>query len=471
MRCLRLVRAPGKTTCVIPLSAPHPFRTVTRTSVALAIFVLIGFGKANSACADDSIPTIEFVLQNGLRVILHEDHRQPYVAINVEYSTGSFHSPADRSGMTSVIDDLMWRWVGHLWPYPAGYYLMRSGAFDYGGNFDTNRSYLFETIHKVNIETALWIESERMGFLLPNAWDWYRKTVPELVAEDLTRSSESQPYWNAWENLNKQLFPAPHPYHYSFYADPQQVRKISLSDATKHYQSFYGPNNATLVIAGDFEPQTMQSLVRDYFNSLPPGKAGPPPTFPPAVIQGSRILHYEEELGTTPMLMIAWLTPGYGSEGDLIADFVARLLARGEVGRLSQAFDKDADILSISTVQLSASTVSHFVISVSTAKTEVFDRVIRAVYTELDRIVENGVSEEEIQSVVKWERNDILEAMYTMWGKAGLLQRMSRKNYDSPSIQSPLHRFELVDSNKVRDFVKKYLGRHSIQQHVIPKNR
>jgi len=438
------------------------------------LLVLVGTALSPSlhlptALADHPIPAEEFTLPNGLHVMMHEDHRHPFIAVNVQYRTGIINEPPGYSGISAVIDSLMWRWGGHLWPHSAWHYLNQNGSLNVGSQRDMDTHSTFELIPKINIETALWVESERMSFLLPNAWDWDRETVSEVTADWIIKQQESQPYVAANEHLWHALFPKSHPYHFRWAGSPNEVRKITLRAVEKYHDQFYSPNNATLVVAGDFQPSAMRSLIMDYFGDLSRRKPAPPPHIQANLPHGTIQLRHNETLGTSPVIMMAWLTPAIGEREDTIADFVALLLSRGRVGRLDRLFDPATDVFEFSAAQRSAASSSVFIITVAATNESALATINMKIEEELHKIVEEGVTKNEIDAIVRWDRNIALERIHSLDGKAFLLQQRASSRKSPQGEQNPLHRFDRIETLEVSNFVRKYLGPQKIVQYTTPQ--
>lgn len=434
---------------------------------AILLFAL----PASRAKADNIIPTEEFILPNRLRVLMHEDHRQPLVAIQVRYHTGAMNDPPNQAGMNALIDQLMWRWMGHLSPYTPWHYFVKSGSAGMRSWLDMHTTNYVVSVPAANLETALWIESDRMAFLFPYSWEGSQESVTDLAADELIRRQETVPYYKAYKNSLASLFTLVNPYHYGADGTPEQIRKISRAQAEKYYDAYYSPNNATLALVGDFQPAAARHLVMKYFGDLPKRPPGPERNIPalPAIVMRDRvIINYEESVGTTPMLVLSWLTPAWGTDEDAVADFVAHLLTRGKVGRLNRAFENDQDVLEINAGQQSELSQSIFTIKIKTATPQVFPTLLAKLDEVLGEIGKNGASPEEIGRIARWEQNRVLEKMYSLLGKVDLVQSMHDVSGQALYTKQPLQRFDLIDSSDVQKFIKTYLNERVLVHYVTP---
>lgn len=221
------------------------------------------------ATAGVDIPYEEFTLPNGLRVIVHTDRKAPIVAANIWYHVGSKDEPAGRSGFAHLFEHLMFNGSEH---HPGEYFepFEMVGATDMNGTTNTDRTNYFQNVPSTALDMALWMESDRMGHLL-GAID--QKTLDEQrgVVQNEKRQSENQPYGQVWEKLNKALYPKGHPYHHSVIGSMNDLNAASLEDVKQWFRTWYGPNNAVLVLAGDIDVATAKEKAMKYFGHIPAG--------------------------------------------------------------------------------------------------------------------------------------------------------------------------------------------------------
>src|SRR5688500_10112185 len=213
------------------------------------------------------IPYQEFTLPNGLRVIVHEDHKAPIVAVNIWYHVGSKDEPAGRSGFAHLFEHLMFNGSENN---PGEFFepFELVGATDMNGTTNSDRTNYFQNVPTTALDMALWMESDRMGHLL-GAID--QKTLDEQrgVVQNEKRQGENQPYGQVWDLLGKTMYPASHPYHHSTIGSMADLNAASLEDVKNWFRTWYGPNNAVLVLAGDIDLATAKQKVAKYFGHIP----------------------------------------------------------------------------------------------------------------------------------------------------------------------------------------------------------
>lgn len=222
---------------------------------------------ATTQAARVDIPYEEFTLPNGLRVVVHTDRKAPIVAVNIWYHVGSKDEPAGRTGFAHLFEHLMFNGSeNHTGEYFDPFEL--AGATDMNGTTNSDRTNYFENVPTTALDMALWMESDRMGHLL-GAID--QKTLDEQrgVVQNEKRQGENQPYGQVWEKLGRSLYPVGHPYHHSTIGSMNDLNAASLEDVKNWFRSWYGPNNAVLVLAGDIDVATAKAKVAKYFGDIP----------------------------------------------------------------------------------------------------------------------------------------------------------------------------------------------------------
>src|SRR5262252_6077973 len=257
----------------------------------------------------------KFTLGNGLDVILSEDHRLPLVAVNIWYHVGPANEEAGRTGFAHLFEHMMFQGSKHV-PGDLHFKTVEaSGGTDLNGTTDFDRTNYFETMPADRLETALWLESDRMGYLLDDLDQGKLSNQQDVVRNERRQSVENQPYGIVEEELFHQLFPKGHPYYASVIGSHADIQAAKLEDVKAFFKQFYAPNNASLVIVGDINKGATRSLVEKYFGSLKRGADVPPPsvTTPPITTERRAVVTDKIEL---PRVYMAWLTSPIFRPGD-----------------------------------------------------------------------------------------------------------------------------------------------------------
>jgi predicted Zn-dependent peptidase len=379
---------------------PHRRITAGAFLVALA-FAGAGDAAGQGRAADPDaakivLPVRETTLPNGLRVVLHEDHRTPIVAVDLWYHVGSKDEPAGRHGFAHLFEHVMFQGSKHV---PEDTYfrdLERVGASNINGGTSADRTNYFETVPSNRLELALWLESDRMGFLLEHVDAQTFAVQRDVVKNERRQNLENAPYGLVPQFVAEALYPEAHPYHHLTIGEPADLDAATLDDVKQFFRTWYVPNDATLVIAGDMQPDATLALVDKYFGPIP-GAALPQRPAPPKVeLTGETRVPVEAgvELGR---VVVAWPTPAYFAPGDGDLDLVARVLSAGGTSRLYKRLVYDAQIAQdVAAYQASQQLGSRFEISATVKPGHAPEELLAAIDEELARLRDAGVTDAEL---------------------------------------------------------------------------
>src|SRR5262245_35727368 len=278
-----------------------------------------------------NIPFVRHRLDNGLDVLIHADNNCPIVAVNVWYHVGSKNERPGRTGFAHLFEHLMFEGSEH---YDRGYFhpLQEAGAL-LNGSTNADRTNYWEVVPSNALELALWMESDRMGFLLPALTEAKFSNQREVVLNERRQNYENRPYGLGPMAMAAALFAPEHPYHWTTIGEIADLRAATLDDVRGFFQRYYHPSNASLAIAGDIDPEEALGLARAYFEPLPPGPRVEAVRPAPPYLPAERRLVIEDRV-ELPRLYVSWLTPAMFADGDAELDLAADVLANGKTSRL-----------------------------------------------------------------------------------------------------------------------------------------
>src|SRR5262245_27311319 len=289
-----------------------------------------------SAAPESDIPKLDFekyTLPNGLDVILRKDSRLPVVAVDLWYHVGPANEDKGRTGFAHLFEHMMFQCSKHV-PCDQHFQLLEAaGASDLNGTTDYDRTNYFETVPSNQLELALWLESDRMGYLLDKVDQAALANQQDVVRNERRQSVDTQPYGMAEEALVQALFPNGHPYYGNVIGSHADIQAAKLDDVKKFFRQYYAPNNAGLAIVGDFDPAQTKKLVEKYFGTLKRGPAVPPidATTPKITAERRKVVPSRVEL---PRVYMAWITSPIFKPGDADADLASSILGGGRSSRL-----------------------------------------------------------------------------------------------------------------------------------------
>ncbi|HXM78776.1 MAG TPA: pitrilysin family protein [Thermoanaerobaculia bacterium] len=421
-----------------------------------------GPAGAAAASARVDIPYTQFSLPNGLNVILHEDHTVPLVAVDVWYHVGSARELPGRTGLAHLFEHILFEGSKHV---KTGEFdtLLEAAGGDNNGSTNNDRTNYFEVLPSNSLELALFLESDRMGYLLDVMSAGRVDQQRDVVKNERRQRYENQPYGLLPLKMEELLFPAGHPYHWPVIGSMEDLTAATHEDIASFFKSYYRPNNATLAVAGDFRTEDARRAIEHWFSDVPGGKAPPPFTAAPAALASEQRLTLEDRV-QLPRLAMAWVTPAEFHPGDDALDILASVLASGKNSRLYKRLVYDLRIAQdVSASQDSRFLASVFEIVVTAREGHSLTEIERVVQEELDRIKGEPPSARELERALHQYEASFYRALEHARAKADLLnlydfgaRRPDYANEDlarhlslAPSDLQSAARRELPDSARV----------------------
>jgi zinc protease len=393
-----------------------------------------------------------YTLPNGLTVLLHEDHRLPLVAVDLWYHVGPVNEAKGRTGFAHLFEHMMFEGSEHVGEKAHFRYLEGAGATDINGTTDFDRTNYFETVPSNELELALWLESDRMGFLLEKL-DREKLTNQRDVVRNERRQGENQPYELSDEQVYHQLFAPDHPYYGSVIGSHADIEAARLIDVRSFFHSYYTPNNANIAIAGDFDKATLKQLVERYFGPVPKGPEPPPVTVTTASITSQKTATVTDTV-QLPRVSYAWLMPPAFQPGDADAEMLIQILGGGKASRLYRKLVYEKQIAQSADCTLNSlrlgSVAQCDVIARPGIKPEELQREIEV---ELRAIREQGPSQTELDGARNSHLTGLITGLQRLGGFGGVADRMDYYNYytgDPGYLTKDVARFQHVSVASVR---------------------
>jgi len=374
---------------------------------------------------DIDLPFTKRTLANGLDVIVHEDRHVPILAVNVWYHVGSKNERPGRTGFAHLFEHLMFEGSEH---YNAGYFppLQQAGAL-LNGSTNADRTNYWEVVPTSAIDRALWMESDRMGFLLPALTRERFETQRDVVLNERRQSYENRPYGMVMMALSAALYPPDHPYSWMTIGSADDIRAMQLEDVQEFFRTYYHPANASLVLAGDVETERAFELADAYFGEIPAGVR--PKTIPNgAELPAEHRLVLEDRV-ELPRLYLAWHSPAMFAAGDAEMDLVGDLLANGKTSRLYKTLVYELRIaLDVSAYQSSREIGSFFLLVATAAPGHALTEIADRIDEELRRVANDGPTVEEMERAVAQAEAHFMYRLQTVGGFGGKSDQLNAYN-------------------------------------------
>jgi zinc protease len=435
--------------------------------------LLLAFLVAAPAFAQSKIELkySQFTLPNGLHVILHEDHSVPMVSVNMWYHVGSAREKTGRTGFAHLFEHLMFMGSGHVKPGQFDDWLEAAGG-DNNGSTENDRTNYYINVPSNSLELALFLESDRMGYLLDTMTPKTVDAQRDVVKNERRQSYENRPYGMAEITLGEMLYPDGHPYHWPVIGYMPDLTAASYDDVVNFFKTYYTPSNASLVVAGDLDTAKARTLVEKWFSDVKAGPAPPPMTIPGVALSGVQKKTITDNV-QLPRLYLAWLTPAHLAPADATLDGVADILAGGKNSRLYKRLVYDMQIAqNVSASQNSQALSSFFLIEATPRPGHTVEELQKVIDEEIDKLQREGPTDHELERTV----NQIEASFYNRMersggfgGKADQLNAYYTNTGDPDWFNEDLARYRALSASDIRAAAEKFLPKdRRVELTVVP---
>jgi zinc protease len=414
------------------------------------------------------VPFEKYALPNGLTVILAQDHSTPTVAVEVLYHVGSKNEQKGRTGFAHLFEHVMFTGSGHV-PYGLHDKYTEGVGGNNNGNTTNDFTQYYETIPSNYLEHALWLESDRMGWLL-DALDVAKYSAQrDIVQNERRQGVDNQPYGRADEIISAAMYPSTHPYSWPVIGSLADLQAASVEDVKAFFRLYYAPNNATIAITGDFDPAQTKAWLAKYFSGVPRGKAIVRPTVPQTRIPAEKRLVFEDRV-QIPRLYLSWPTVGENNDDQYALDLLADVLTRSRIARLTKAlvYDKQS-AASVSSFQSTNESAGDFGIMVTPRPEHSLTELEADVDTLLAAVRRSGPTDEELNRSKAYLQLAFLGSLESNLGKAQRLA-MGQAFHNDPNRAFAIDyaKYQAVTAADVKRVANKYLTPGRVVLSIVP---
>jgi zinc protease len=453
-----------------------PFRRAIILAAALLSLMLPHLATAatveNKPLQVPRLAYEKYKLPNGLEVILYEDHRLPLVAVDLWYHVGPVKEREGRTGFAHLFEHMMFEGSKHVGEKAHFKYLEAAGASDINGTTDFDRTNYFETLPSNQLELALWLESDRMGFLLDTLDRTKLANQRDVVRNERRQSVEGQPYGLADEAMFHELFPKGHPYYASVIGSHADVEAARLNDVRDFFKQYYTPNNSTIVIAGDISKTNAKALVEKYFGPFPSGPNVEAVNVKTPAITSERRATITDTV-QLPKVLIGWLSPAAFTAGDADLDVAAQILGGGKSSRLYRKLVYEQQIAQeANCFHQSLALSSPFVCEITAKPNVKPEDLEKAATAEIQSLAANGPTAAELdraRNVIEAGRIRNLERLGGFGGIADMLDLYNQYVGDPGYLPKDIARYDAVTTTSVQKYAQSTLGQNQrVVIHGVP---
>ena len=408
------------------------------------------------ATAQINIKYEKFTLPNGLQVILNEDHSVPLISVNIWYHVGSGREKPGRTGFAHLFEHIMFEGSGHVPDGKFDQWLEAAGG-DNNGSTTSDRTNYYEIVPSNALELPLFLESDRLGYLLdvmsPARVDQQR----DVVKNEKRQSYDNQPYGMASIVIDSTVYPPTHPYHWPTIGSMDDLTAASFEDVVDFFKKYYTPTNASLVIAGDIDPKKTRSLVERWFSDVPPGKPLPPIAPPVAFLTEEKRIIIEDKV-QLPRVYMVWLSPAFYTPGDAELDVLANILAGGKNSRLYKRLVYDLQIAQdVSAFEESSVLGSKFNIIATARSGHTLAEIMKIIQEEIDRVKSETPTAREVQRAVNQYEASFLDRIQRIGDKADQLNGYFTATGNPDYFNEDLSRYKSLSPADVQSMAQTYL--------------
>ncbi len=408
------------------------------------------------------------ILDNGLEVVLYQDKSLPIVSVNLWYKVGSANETTGKTGFAHLFEHMMFQGSKNV-PKEKHFKYIEEAGGNLNGSTSFDRTNYFETVPANSLELALWLESDRMGFLLEALTQEKLDNQKDVVMNERRQRYDNQPYGLAWELIFSNLFPKNHPYHWPTIGWMKDIEKFELDDVRKFFKTYYAPNNASLVVGGDIEYNSALELVKKYFDEIPKGEEIPKISVPKVELKENKKIIHEDNVQLSK-LYLTWETSKLYTKDDAALDILADILTGSKNGRLFKTLVFDKQIAQdISAFQYSVNLTGMFII-IATAKPGVaLDDLKSEIKIVLDDIINNGVTKKEFNRSVNTVKSSFIYSLQNLNSIVDQINNYNTNLGEPNSFVSDLARFQKLKIDSIKKIANKYLTKNFVELQIIPK--
>ncbi len=412
----------------------------------------------------------KFTLENGLKVVLYPGGSIPIAAVNIWYKTGSANERNGKTGFAHLFEHMMFQGSQNV-PKEMHFRYIQEAGGTLNGSTSIDRTNYFETVPSNYLEMALWLESDRMGFLLPALTQEKLDNQKDVVMNERRQRYENQPYGLAWEKLFSNLFPPGHPYHWPTIGWMEDIEKFELDDVRTFFKTYYAPNNASLVIGGDIDLKKTRKLVEKYFSPIPGNVEIPPIKWENPLLEATKKITVRDNI-QLPRIYLAWHSDSLFGIDDAKLDLLSEILTSSKNSRLHKLllFDKQT-AQDVSSFQYSAKLNGSFILT-STAKPGIkIDEIKKSIFDVINEIAEKGITEHELQRAKNGIKSSYVYSLQNLDKMVNQINYYTTYLDDPDYFEKDLARYQSVTVDDIKECASKYLTKNYVELHYLPKGR
>ncbi|KUO60767.1 hypothetical protein APF79_04600 [bacterium BRH_c32] len=410
-------------------------------------------------------------LGNGLEIVLHKDSSVPVTAVNLWYKVGAANDKTGKTGYAHLFEHLMFQGSQNI-PKEAHFRFIQEAGGSANGSTSRDRTNYYESIPSNQLELALWLESDRMGFLLEALNEEKLENQKSVVINERLEHYDNQPYGLVNEKLNSLLYPLGHPHHSPVIGYLEDIKKFSLEDAYSYFKNYYSPSNAILTVAGDINYESTLELIQKYFADIKDGKTLIEDNFDLlSQLEGNKYLEHFDKVNI-PQIYFGWRTNKIFHEDEVDLHTLAFILSGNKNSLLTKQLVYDTQLCQRVSAQNDLSKYDgSFLISATPKRIEDIERIKKAIFDKIENLISsNNNLENEIRTAINNFKFEFVHSIEKISTRADLLSSYKYYVNEPNWFLQDYERFNKVTTESLKNIAKKYLTNNFVELRVLPKN-
>lgn len=456
----------------------HPSKLTMVAIAAFSFFMISCKDSSNNKKSSEktetklSIDFEKYQLENGLEVVLHQDKSDPIVSLAIQYGVGSNREKTGRTGFAHLFEHMLFQESENVPQDQFFKKIQDAGGTLNGGTWKDGTIY-YEIVPNNALETVLWLESDRMGFLINTVTESAFYNQQEVVQNEKRQRVDNNPYGHTSWVIDKNLYPEGHPYNWQVIGELVDLQNATIDDVKEFYNSYYGPNNATLVLAGDFETEDAKALIKKYFGEINPKEEVAKLEPQPITLSKTKRLFHEDNFATAPQLNMVWPTPQQYKEDAYALDFLAELISNGKKAPLYQVLVKDKNLTSRTTAYNNSQELAgEFYITITANNGVNLNEVETGIFEAFKILEIEGVSDRDIERIKSGLETNFYNGIGSVLGKSFQLAQYNVFAGDPGFITTDIENIKKVTKEDVMRVYEKYIkNKPFIMTSFVPKGQ
>jgi zinc protease len=434
------------------------------------ILVVLSFSMAFKPAPKLELNYEKYQLANGLTVILHTDKSDPIVSVAIQYHVGSNREIKGHTGFAHLFEHIMFQQSENV-PEDEFFKKIQNAGGDLNGGTSSDGTVYYEVVPKNALEMVLWLESDRMGYLLNTVTKTSFANQQNVVQNEKRQRVDNTPYGYNNYIIDKTLYPDGHPYNWQVIGEMEDLKNASVEDVKDFYRKWYIPGNATLVIAGDIDAAGVKKLVEKYFGEIPKGAAVEDMKPMNVTLNKTHRLYYEDNFANSPRLTMVWPTINQYTKDSYALNFLSQLLSVGKKAPFYKVIVQEKKLApSARVMNYSQELAGKFIVSITANQGTDLDQLEQAVNESFAKFEKDGISDKDIERVKASVETDFYNSLTSVQDKSFILAEYNEYAGDPSFLQKDLENTMAVTKEDVLRVYNQYIkGKPFVMTSVVPK--